>query len=266
MITKVKSDLGAILGCIPTLQYAAGAGRTFELYVMTGIGLALQATGYEVWIRRSDGSPVLSTDTDLRYIQRGGAPTGIAPAADGTDNPSSIAFRRPHGPTWEIHNGVQFEGRSGAVHEIDLAILPGSVAHTLRNQPSGGSPLGRPRISIECKDVGTPGDLDEMRAFIARLYDISLLSAHHPYLTTSGTPGAIHPGAPPGSIHGPAFSYWVENRRTLNVVARRTGFQKGTAALNAYHAVAPYDHVTVGSSSSTQLMNDVAAWIHARGY
>ncbi len=266
MINKVKSDLSAIIGCIPTLQYAAGAGRTFELYVMTGIGLALQAKGYEVWIQRSDGSPVLSTESDLRYIQRGGPPSGIAPAADGTGNPSAIAFRRADGPTWEMHNGVQFEGRSGAVHEIDLAILPGAVAQALRNQPSGGSPLGRPRISIECKDVGTPGDLDEMRAFIARLYDISLLSTHQPYLTTSGPPSAIHPDAPPGSLHGPAFSYWVENRRTLNVVARRTGFRRGTATMNAYHAVAPYGHITVGSSSSTQLMTDVADWIHARGY
>lgn len=266
MINKVKSDLSAILGCIPTLQHAAGAGRTFELYVMTGISLALQGKGYEVWIQRSDGSRVLPTESDLRYIQRGGSPSGIAPAADGTNNPSAIAFRRAQGPTWEMHNGVQFEGRSSAVHEIDIAIIPGTVAHALRNLACGGSPLGRPRISIECKDVGTPGDLDEMRAFIARLYDISLLDAHHPYLTTSGTPAAIHPDAPPGPIHEPAFSYWKENRRTLNVIARRTGFQKGTAALNAYHAVAPYGHITVGSSSSTQLMTDVAAWIHARGY
>jgi hypothetical protein len=92
------------------------------------------------------------------------------------------------------------------------------------------------------------------------------LRAHHPHLGLAGPPQAIHPNAPPGSIHRPALTYWIENRRTLNVIARRTGFVSGAARLTRYHAVAPHGAITAGSAAATQLMDDVADWIRARGY
>ena len=266
MITNVRSALSAIVGSATNLRHAKGAGRAFELYVMTGIGLALKARGYDVWIQRSDGSRVHPSDSDRRFIQRGGVPTGIAPAAQGRHNASSIVFRLGNRPAWELLNGVQFEGRSTAVHEIDVALVQESVARRLRSSQSGGRPLGRPRVSIECKDAGTNGKVDEMRAFVARLYDLSILYAHHRYLGVAGPPMAIHPGAPSGSIHRAALTYWIENRRTLNVFARRTGFAVGAAALTGYHAVEPHSHITVGSHSAKQLMEDVADWIYERRY
>jgi len=266
MINDVKVALGSIVGSITALQHANGAGRIFELYVMTGIARALQKRGYNVWIQRSDGSRVKPTDTNRRFVQRAGAPTGVAPKTQGANNASSIVFQRVANDAWEILNGVQFEGRSSAYHEIDLAIIPESVANALRSLPAGGIPKGRPRVSIECKDVGTNGSVDEMRAFIARLYDLTLLGAHHPHLGVRGAARAIHPNAPAGRMHGPAVTYWNENRRTLNVIARRTGFAPGAARLTGYHAVAPYQAITVGSTNATQLMDDVAEWIYTKGY
>ncbi len=265
MINDVKNALRGIVGSATHLNHSAGAGRAFELFVMTGIALALKTQGYEVFVRRSDGSRVCPTDRDRRFVQRGGAPAGIAAAADGPANASSIVFRRGDGPAWELLNGVLFRGRSGAFHEIDVAVVPATVATTLRNS-GGGSPLGRPRVSVECKDVGTNGSVDEMRAFVARLYDLTVLRDHHRYLTVAGSPSAIHPGAPPGRKHRPVATYWQENRRTLNVLARRTGFAKGAAALSGYHAVAPHGGVTVQSPSANRLMSDVAEWIRRRGY
>ena len=199
-------------------------------------------------------------------FKEGGDPRASHRRGAGPDNSSSIVFRRGQGQEWELLNGVQFEGRSRANHEMDIALVPESVARTLRSFPGGGHPQGRPRVSIECKDVGENGRVDEMRAFIARLYDLTYLSAHHRYLNVSGPPRAIHPSAPSGSIHRPALTYWIENRRTLNVLVRRTGFQKGTAALSGYHAVHPYRGVTPGSASSTQLMDDIADWIYRKKY
>jgi hypothetical protein len=219
-----------------------------------------------VWVQRSDGTRVLPTDADRRFIQRGGAPTGIAAQSLGDNNASSIVFQRAQHPTWEILNGIKFEGRSTADHEIDLAIVPDPVARALRSSPTGGTPRGRPRVSIECKDVGINGSIDEMRAFVARLYDLTLLYAHHPYLGIAGVPQAIHPGAPPGKIHRAALTYWIENRRTLNVITRRTGFVSGAARLTGYHAVEPHGAITAGSATATQLMDDVADWIQAHGY
>ena len=266
MMNEVRNALSAIVGNTANLQHAAGAGRVFELYIMTGIGRALKARGYDVWIERSDGTRIRPADPDRSFTQRGGAPTGITPSAQGPHNASSFVFRLGNRSEWALLNGVQFEGRSTALHEIDLAILPQSVAHTLRGSQSVGYPLGRPRVSIECKDVGTNGSVDEMRAFVARLYYLTILRGHHSHLGVTGDPQAIYPGAPSGSIHRPALTYWIENRRTLNVLARRTGFVNGAAALTDYHAVEPHGGITVGSASSTQLMDDIADWVVGRGY
>ena len=266
MIDEVRSTLEAIISGVVHLQHANGQGRAFELYVMTGIGLALRSRGYDVWIRRSDGSRIHPSDTDRCFVQRGGPPTGIAPRLQGRNNASSIAFCRGHGQVWELLNGVQFQGRSGALHEIDLAIVPEAVAQMLRNLPSGGCPLGRPRVSIECKDVGTNGTADEMRAFVARLYDLTILNAHHRYLGVAGPPSAIHPDAPFRPFQGAAITFWQENRRTLNVLARRTGFMSGAATLAGYYAVEPHEKIEVGKSPAVQLMNDIADWIRERHY
>ena len=265
MIDEVRDALRAIIGSTTILNHPAGPGRAFELYVMTGIAVGLKSRGYDVWVRRSDGTRVRPNDPDRRFVQRGGAPVGIASAADGPNNASSIVFSRNHRPAWELLNGVRFQGRSTAFHEIDVALVPEAVARTLRNS-GGGSPLGRPRMSLECKDADTNGSLDEMRAFVARLYDLTILYSHHPYVGVPGPQRAIHPGAPQGSPHIPALTYWQENRRTLNVLARRKGFSRGTAALSGYHAVAPHGGVTVNSPSAAQLVGDITAWIRRRGY
>ena len=50
MNAEVQAALNAIVGGVAVLRAAKGAGRIFELYVMTGIANALQADGYEVWL------------------------------------------------------------------------------------------------------------------------------------------------------------------------------------------------------------------------
>ncbi len=266
MTSDVEAALNKIVGSATILRNPGGAGRIFELYVMTGIACALQVKGYDVWVQRSDGTRVHPADTDRRFIQRGGSPTGIAPRAQGPNQASSIVFKWPTRPAWALLNGIQFEGRSAASHELDLAIVPESVAQALRAAPTGGKPKGRPRVAIECKDVGANGSVDEMRAFVARLYDLTLLLAHHAHLGVAGPPRVIHPGAPVGPTHRPALTYWIENRRTLNVIARKAGFVSGAAALTGYHAVRPYGGIEAGSGPATQLMDDIADWIFARGY
>jgi hypothetical protein len=266
MIPNVQVALDAVLGSAATLRNAAGAGRAFELFVMTGIALELQTRGFDVWLQRSDGSRISPGDTDRRFIQRGGAPTGVAGASQGTRNASVIGFRWRQRSAWEIWNGIQFEGRSGALHEIDLAIVPESVGRTLRARPGGGAPTGRPRVAIECKDVTASGSVDEMRAFVARLYDLTLLNAHHAYLPVAGPPRAIHPGAPPGGLHRPVITYWLENRRTQNIIARKTGFVHGAAAMTGYYSIAPHGGIVVGSANMGSLIDAVATWIVSRGY
>ncbi|MDK1377227.1 MULTISPECIES: hypothetical protein [unclassified Sinorhizobium] len=143
------------------------------------------------------------------------------------------------------------------MHEIDIAIVPSSVGAALRL--TGGSPTGRPRVAIECKDVGGNGSLDEMRTLVARLYDLTLLHAHHIYLGLTPEQ-AIHPGSPVGARYRAVLTYWQENRRTKNILARRTGFVRGTAPLSGYHSIEPHGEILVGGASVTTLVSSVVDW------
>jgi hypothetical protein len=257
MIPSISTALNAIVGRATTLANASGAGRAFELFVMTEVALGLRNSGFSVWLQRSDGTTIRAADSNRRFIQRGGAPTGVAQASSGPNNASAIGFRWRHRPGWEIWNGIQFYGRSQATHEIDIAIVPESVGADLRI--SGGSPVGRPRVAIECKDVGTDGSLDEMRTLVARLYDVTLLHAHHRHLPYYSAQ-AIHPGTPASSKDRAVVTYWQENRRTKNILARRTGFVGGTIPLASYHHIESHANITVGSPAVTELVDSVVEW------
>lgn len=185
----------------------------------------------------------------------------MASAASGPNNASSVRVRRKSGtPEWEIWNGVQFEGRSRGLHEIDIAVLSAEVGEHLRALATGGSPTGRPRVAIECKDVGAVGSPDEMRAFIARLYDLTLLCGHRRHLHVGTSPlKNIYPGSPAGGLA--QVTYWNENRRTYNALARRTGFGAGAIAFTGYYAVAPHPHIIAGSPTTTVFIDAIVSWI-----
>jgi hypothetical protein len=261
MINDVQSAIDAILGNVATLRNANGAGRIFELFIMTGVANRLRGRGFEAWLQRSNGTRIGPNDTDRRFIQRGGAPTGIPQAAFGAQNASVIGIRRiSNGSEWEIWNGIQFEGRSGAAHEIDISVVPRDVGVGLRQ--TGGIPFGRPRVAIECKDVGQAGSLDEMRAFVARLYDLTVLQSHQPHLRFPPPTLGIYPGNFGGSsFYTARLTYWAENRNSFNAIARRTGFAAGAAAMTNYFAIEPHGFITAGSSGYSDLVDAVAEWI-----
>ena len=262
MTPAVAVALDKIVGNVVALRHAKGAGRAFELYIMTGVASALAALGWDVWLQRSDGTPVNATDSDRRFIQRGGAPTGVLGAAQGADNASSLVFRHPGAQReWEIWNGIQFLGRSGGSHEIDIAIVPREVGIALRSLPTGGLPGGRPKVSIECKDVEAKGSADEMRAFVARLYDLTMLTwhdgkiGHLPFPLAHISPGASLPD------YRPFQSFWVGNRETFNALVRRTGFSNGATAMTGYYGIQPRGPVTPGSPEDASLLTELTTWI-----
>ena len=261
MINNVQTALNSILGSIANLNNANGAGRIFELFIMTGVAAQLQGQNFDVWLQRSDGTRILPSDPNLTFVQRGGAPTGVPPASAGSGNASVIGFRRlPTGSQWEIWNGIQFEGRSGATHEIDIAVVPREVGVQLRQ--TGGLPFGRPRVAIECKDVGKAGSVDEMRAFVARLYDMTVLQWHQPHLAFPPPTQGIYPGtAGAGPFYAAQGTYWNENHHTFNVIARRTGFALGAAAMTNYYAIEPHGFITLGSIEAAALIDAVCQWI-----
>lgn len=261
MINGVQAALNSILGNVALLNSANGAGRIFELFIMTSVGVRLQGMGFDVWLQRSDGTRIWPNEATRIFSQRGGAPSGIPPASAGPGNASVIGIRKlSTGSEWEIWNGIQFEGRSGAAHEIDIAVVPRAVGVELRQM--GGLPFGRPRVAIECKDVGQPGSVDEMRAFVARLYDLTVLQWHQPHLPFPPPTRGIYPGTTgTASFYAAQGTYWNENRHTFNAIARRTGFALGAAAMSGYYAVEPHGFITLGSTEATALVDAVCQWI-----
>ncbi|WP_288995201.1 hypothetical protein [uncultured Gemmobacter sp.] len=263
MIASIQNALDTILGRAANLRQANGAGRIFELFVMTGIAEELHVRGHDVWLQRSDASQMLPGDPTLDFIQRSGGPAGIPPASSGASNASCIGFQKSgSSQIWEIWNGVQFEGRSGAAHEFDLAIVPHQVGSELRL--IGGQPFGRPRVAVECKDVATSGSIDEMRTLVARLYDVTILKGHRFHLNLGPSPQSIYPANFGGDpYHDSRDTYRRENLHSLNVFVRRTGFAKGAAAMTGYHCIQPHGAVTAGSMEANTLFSDIADWIDA---
>jgi len=265
MIAQAEAALSRIVGKVTMLKAANGAGKAYELFVLSGIALALKNGGYEVWLERADESKILASDTDRKFIQRGGAPSGIPSKFAGVRNGSYVVFRASHeAEEWEIWNGIQFEGRSGGKHEIDIAIIPRQTGAALRSLAAGGIPIGRPRVSIECKDVSLPGSVDETRAFVARLYDLAVLKGHLPHMPGSFSQAAISPGiaSHPDLICAKHFKH--ENDRTFNALVRRSGFASGTVPLVRYYHVKPYDAVLARTANAKALFDAVCNWCRVR--
>jgi hypothetical protein len=234
-------------------------GRIFELYVMTGIAEALQNIGWTIRLLGSDGRQLAPGEP---FVQRGGKPTGIAPASRGKLGQSSILIQRSQSAeSWEIWNGIQFRGRSGGLHEFDISIVPGDLADDLRRSTSGGVPFGKPVVAIECKDVTAPGSPDEMRALIARLYDVTLLGVHT-YLTGGGQVNQIYPVdcSNPGYLIAHK-TFKIANRSTKSALVRTGTFSMGAISMTSHYGISPYASVTPGSVGAATFFNEISRWI-----
>jgi hypothetical protein len=262
LLAEVQKILDDLANAAVNLRAAGGAGRAFELLLMTRIAVELKSRGYSIYLLRSDGSKQISGSANVTFFQRGGIPSGVQPAASGASGPTSIVFQRSTGwSEWEIWNGIEFVGRSGGTHEFDLAIVPKALGDRLR--ATGGRPFGHGWLSLECKDVSASGDPDEMRAFVARIYDTTLLKMHAPYLGGGVTNlRKIHPLDPVEPGFGVASNtFRTENQTAYHGIARRTGFTQGTASMSNYYFIRRFDNISVGGTNLQQFGQEIANWI-----
>ena len=101
-----------------------------------------------------------------------------------------------------------------------------------------------------------------MRTFVARLYDLTILQGHQPHINFVPPFQAIYPGNFGGrSYHSSRLRYWDENRHTMNVLARRSGFSAGSVGLTSYYAIEPHGHIRVGAAETDALLDAVRDWI-----
>lgn len=250
-LARISQILKHISTATSVLKQANGAGRVFELYVMMRIALDLKGKGWLVTPLASDGSPI-SASGRMPFIQRGGAPSGISPAL-GANGPSSIQIQKNStSASYEIWNGVQFQGRSGGLHELDLAVVPKQTASNLRHGGGTSYPFGRPPVAIECKDVGAPGSPDEMRTLIARMYDLTILEKTKTYFS------AAAPRTASREFH---FSYRQTNQNKLCVLARRGGISSGAMSMVGYYQIVPHTKVLISNVDTNSLIKTIVDWI-----
>lgn len=96
-----------------------------------------------------------------------------------------ISFARR--PPLEVHVGVRVVGKSGVLHECDVAVIENAEAETCRQQlvpPRSSKVL----IAVESKFYSTPLQLHLARSFLGLASD---LSAKNPMFVTNSSSGSI---------------------------------------------------------------------------
>lgn len=182
---------------------------------------------WSVSLRRGDATPLPRGATFVFPPQQVGI---LAPNPNG---PSHIRFENVADPTqsYELHNSLQWVGRSGATHECDLSVLPCSIANRLRCFP--GHPKGLPIAALECKDRPGAADTDEMRQTLARLFDLAQVTRPFP-----GTDCRMYEDSGPTTwgSHKPKYIplFWLG----AFAIIRVGGFGPGSIKLGAHYHIA----------------------------
>lgn len=160
LIARVQSALGTSLS--PSMATSAAASDLYEIYVLSIAIRAARTEGATVRFELSDGT-VASTLTFRK------SPGHIWSRA----HPYSHAvIEFPSKPLLEGHVGIYISGKSGVIHEADLAILRRDEALTCRNS---NVPPRHSKIiaSVECKFYATTLGLHLARGFMGLCTDLT---------------------------------------------------------------------------------------------
>jgi hypothetical protein len=173
---KLKRDLRQTLRAFRAANGIAsipdGPGKALEAWVM--MRLAKSARTSRLWsvsLRQGDGT-LLPAGSPMRFST---SQHGIEAASASASSYIRLEHRQHAHKRLELHGSLQWQGRSGATHEIDVSAVPASIGEALRSG-SGGLPRGLPVAAVECKDKDSRGTPDEMRQTLARMFDLALVT------------------------------------------------------------------------------------------
>jgi hypothetical protein len=160
LATQIQATLGAAVR--PTLTSASAVSDLFEGYLFCVVVAAARAEGARVEYENVDGTP--ATTFTFRT-----SPGQIFSRAQ----PYSYATIEFAGkPMLELHMGVQVSGKSGVLHECDVAVIWHDEAETCRvNRVAPRS--HKVLLAVECKHYGDHLPLGLARAFHGLSADLS---------------------------------------------------------------------------------------------
>ena len=169
LLNQIQTTLGSYI--TPSLSTSSDASDIFEAYVFSLVIEAAKTEGANVLYRDVFGNipTTFVFRTSPGYIYS-------------TTHPYTHAIIVFHNkPPLEAHIGVRIVGKSGVLHECDVAVIEQIEAETCRqNQvPPRSSKI---LIAVECKFYSTHLQLHLARAFIGLVSD---MSAKNPIFVTN---------------------------------------------------------------------------------
>jgi len=175
MISTIQSILGPFLGTAAVAS--SPQPDIFEAYIMSLVLKAAQEEGASISYEHRDGSSASSLI--LRV-----SPGYIYSTAK---NYTHALIRFPARPALEAHTGIKITGKSGVLHEADVAVLESAEAENCRlNSVSPRS--SKVLISVECKFYSSALQLHLARGFVGLVRD---LSAKNPYFVTNTNSSSV---------------------------------------------------------------------------
>lgn len=169
MLTQITSILGPAISASPIA--ASADSDIFEAYVLTLVVRAAKEEGATITFVDRKGA--VATELRLRT-----SPGYIYSSAK---NYTHIVIEFASRPALEAHVGVKVAGKSGVLHELDVAILDRAEAENCRRN-SVSPRSSRILIGAECKFYASALQLGLARGFVGLVSDIS---AKSPFFVTN---------------------------------------------------------------------------------
>lgn len=164
LLAEIQSVLGSSI--TSSLSTASNASDIFEAYVFC---IVVEAA-------KTEGATILYRDVfwniPTTFVFRTSPGYIFSTARPYTH--AVLLF--PDKPPLEAHVGVRVAGRSGVLHECDVAVIEQAEAETCRQRqvpPRSSKVL----VGVECKFYSTPLQLHLARAFIGLTSDLSASQA-----------------------------------------------------------------------------------------
>jgi hypothetical protein len=175
MLTSIASILGPTISAHPLTS--AAIPDVFEAYVLTLIIRAAREEGASISYRDRRGSA--ATSLLLRT-----APGFVYSTAK---HYTHVVIHFPSRPLLEAHTGIKVAGKSGVLHELDVAVLERAEAENCRlNSVSPRST--KILIGVECKFYSSALQLHLARGFLGLVND---LSSKRPFFVTNTSSNSV---------------------------------------------------------------------------
>lgn len=208
LLLEIQMALGALV--TPSLSTASDASDLFEAYVLALTIEAAKQEGAQIAYRDVFGN------SPSRFVFRTSPGYIFSQAKPYTH--AVIAFQGK--PGLEAHVGVRVVGKSGVLHECDVAVIEQLEAETCRQKqvpPRSSKVL----IAVECKFYSTPLQLHLARSFLGLLSD---LSAKEALFVTNSSSESVEKLL---SARGRDWEHDVTPSAALEVSRLRHAFQEG---------------------------------------